>query len=406
MLIITNINYFINYLENNNLNINEVGNKYIEAINETLFFKDVNYKIIWTNREKSLLKNYNLKKNKLYQESCYKLFALRDEPCSECPLRQSKKSLKQEKHYICLSGETFFTKVFPVKNNEQLICGFIQIVSNITKKEKLKEELKNKNRKIDLFTNLSHELRTPLNLMHSSLQIIDMQFNKLEIPQSQKNKFQKYFNLIRQNNYRLIKTVNNIMDLQKMDSGNYNIYFSNNDIVKFIKNITESSYDYARNQNKNIKFYSEMKKKIIPFDPYEIERAVLNLISNALKYTEPGDSIKVKLTEKKNYINIIVEDTGLGIPQNEHKKIFGNFFRVDDTFYRKSEGSGLGLSIVKFIVKMHNGRIDLKSEKNKGTRFIIKLPQKQENVICDKSVNKKTNSMIDRMDIEYSDIYL
>ncbi len=402
---IEDLKNFYNFLNEHEMCLSEVNYKYSKQVTETLFFKDENYVTIWTNKKECLLNEYNLTEKELFNNPCYKVFCQKDEPCQECPLAKSKKTLTAEENTIKFNDNFFISKVYPLINNKNELTGFVQSLSNITQEKKLKEELKNKELKIDLFTNLSHELRTPLNLMHSTLQIIGMQFNKLNITPNEKNKFARYINLIRQNNYRLMKIVNNIMDLQKMDSGSYKIDFKNNDIVECVKNVTYSSYQYAQSQNKHIKFKTNIEKKIIPFDPYEIERVILNLISNAFKYTESGDSITVKIKDGKNYIKIIVKDTGLGIPEEKQHIIFNKFSRVDDSFYRKSEGSGLGLSIVKFIVELHNGKITLISKKNKGSKFIINLPVNQKaNKSFDKS--KKVSSTIDRLEIEYSDIYL
>jgi signal transduction histidine kinase len=275
----------------------------------------------------------------------------------------------------------------------------------VTNERKLERKLKDEKSKLDFFTGLSHEFRTPLNLMHTSLQLFEMQFLKLKTNSKMKNKLKSYLNIIEQNNYRLLKLVNNLLDVTKMDSGKYTINLQNKNIVNSVKNIILSSKDIAEKQNKNLIFKSNIKYKIISFDPFEIERVLLNLISNAFKFTGPGDKIIARLKEEKGSVIIEVEDTGIGIPEKNQKEIFGKFSQVDSFHHRQGEGSGLGLSIVKLILEMHKGEILLESESGSGSIFTIRLPDRQipENMVNE--YQKNINETVDRLDVEYSDIY-
>jgi signal transduction histidine kinase len=139
------------------------------------------------------------------------------------------------------------------------------------------------------------------------------------------------------------------------------------------------------------------------FDGDKIERVVLNLLSNALKFTNNGGQIFVNITDNQDTVEISVRDTGIGIPEDKKELIFGRFMQVDKTFRRNREGSGIGLSLVKSFVEIHGGNIKLKSEINQGSEFTVILP-----VIKVKETNKAEElkgDMIDRVNMELSDIY-
>jgi len=253
--------------------------------------------------------------------------------------------------------------------------------------------------------NLSHEFRTPLSLMHTSLQMAKRRLKKTNLNEETRNKFNIYMNTIKNNNYRLLKLVNNLLDLHKIDDAKYNMHFQNKDIVNTVKKIILSILEHSKAKHKSIKFNSELEKKIIRFDPFKIERVIINLIANALKFTVPGDEINVNIKETDNNILISVKDTGMGIPEDRQETIFNKFDHADSSLSRPNEGSGLGLTIVRQIIKLHDGEIDLDSKVGEGSKFTIKLPIKK---IPEEKVNdydKKSTSIIERMDIEFSDIY-
>ncbi|GAA0178875.1 AAA family ATPase [Clostridium sediminicola] len=277
---------------------------------------------------------------------------------------------------------------------------------DITEIELLKEELQYNKLKIEFFANLSHELKTPLNLSFSALQMLDL-YNKKYSAGEGKEKFEKYINIIKQNNYRLLKLVNNIVDITKINSNHFNVALENCDIVDIIKKITFSVSDYCNNKSRIVKFDSHVKKKIIACDAFSIERIMLNLFSNAVKCTDEGDEISVNIYEKENFIVIALKDSGTGIPEDRQKVIFDRFRQVDKSFTRRSEGSGLGLTIVKLLLELQGGLISVNSKLGEFTEFIIQLPIK---VLNNKDVqlkngNTEETKFIDVLDIEFSDVY-
>lgn len=283
------------------------------------------------------------------------------------------------------------------------------MLKNISKKLEIKVEESEKYNelKTQLFFTISHELKTPLNIIFSSIQLLDSIYKNSSVTQ-ETEVFYKYSGIMKQNCYRLLRLTNNIIDVNKMELGFSNLHLSNGNIVKFIEDITLSIVDYAKLKKINVVFDTEAEEIITSFDPEKLERIVLNLLSNSIKFTEPGGYINVNIFDKDEYILISVRDTGIGIPCNMIDKIFDIFTQVDGSFTRNAEGSGIGLSIVKFLVEMHGWKITVNSELNKGSNFIISVPIKLVEKQLD--INNTESGSIDRLEenikIEFSDIYL
>lgn len=293
-----------------------------------------------------------------------------------------------------------------IKDKQGNIKSILISALDITEIQLLKEELQYNKLKIEFFANLSHELKTPLNLSFSALQMLDL-YNKNYSMGEGNEKFQRYINIIKQNNYRLLKLVNNIVDITKINANYFDIVLENCDIVDIVKKITYSVSDYCNNKKRIVKFNSNLKSKLIACDAFSIERIMLNLFSNAVKFTDEGDEISVNISEKEDFIIIVVKDTGTGISEERQKIIFDRFRQVDKSFTRRSEGSGLGLTIVKLLLELQGGKISVNSEQGKFTEFIIQLPIKVLNNESSqlKNGNTEETKFIDVLDIEFSDVY-
>lgn len=255
--------------------------------------------------------------------------------------------------------------------------------------------------RVEFFANLSHEMKTPLNLIFSSTQMIELY--------SQENiHTHRFTKILRQNAYRMLRLINNLIDITKMDSNYYHLNLCKCDIVQVVENITLSVADYVANRDVKLVFDTEIEEKIIPVDPDAIERIILNLLSNAIKFTNCGDQITVSIYEKKRGIQISIKDTGIGIPKDKLKIIFDRFRQVDKSLTRNHEGSGIGLSLVKSLVEMHHGNIKVKSIQEKGSEFIIYLPDKSQDLYLDAGIQEKpmTIDKVEKINIEFSDIYL
>ena len=257
--------------------------------------------------------------------------------------------------------------------------------------------------KNEFFANISHELRTPLNIIFSTSQLFS--FYLKDSKDEFSYKLIHYNNTIRQNCYRLLKLVNNIIDINKLDSGFLDITLQNANIVQVVEDITLSTADYITSKNKSIIFDTDNEEIITAIDPQHMERIILNLISNAVKFTREEDLITVTVLDKFDHVQITVQDTGIGIAEDEQAKIFERFKQVDPVLSRNHEGSGIGLSLVKSLVELHNGTITVKSSYGIGTTFTINLPiLKVDDHMND--LNKfETNDSVEKIEIEFSDIY-
>lgn len=270
-------------------------------------------------------------------------------------------------------------------------------------KQLLKKAVESEKTKTEFFTNISHEFKTPLNVVLSIIQLLSMKMNDNNADAA---KYNKYIHMMKQNCYRLLRLINNLLDITKIDSGYMELNLKNHDIVNIIEDLTLSVAEYAKNNGIFIVFDTEVEEKIMCCDEEKIERIMLNLLSNAIKYNKETGKIFVNIYDKEEYILISVKDTGIGIPEDKLNVIFDRFKQVDASLHRGSEGSGIGLALVKSMVEKHGGEITVNSIYGEGTEFIIKLPVKvlpeDQN---DSASNYSANSIVDRINIEFSDIY-
>ena len=265
--------------------------------------------------------------------------------------------------------------------------------------------------KTQYFTNISHEIKTPINVIFASVQLVEA-YNKLELPQEiYKQKIMKQIKVIRQNCFRSIRLISNLTDISRYDSGYLNIKLNNYDIVKLIREITFSVQRYAEAKGIDLVFDSLLPSKIIACDPDMIERIILNLISNAIKFTAKDGTIKISINEYEDKLIISVKDTGTGIPKDKLNDIFDRFKKADDNNNLNKEGTGIGLYLVKAFVNAHGGDISVSSESMKGTEFIINIPvtiiennlDKKQQIFMEQS--KESQNLVSRTSIELSDIY-
>ncbi len=270
-------------------------------------------------------------------------------------------------------------------------------------KKKLEEKVYLESVKNEFFANISHEFKTPLNIILGTTQLVRKKIdnNSLNI-----ENLSKHIDTIKQNSYRLLRLVNNLIDISRIDIGYYNLQPSNYNIVSVVEDITLSVADYIEDKNINLIFDTDTEEVMTSCDPDKIERVILNLLSNAIKYTHDNGNIEVSLKSDTNNVSISVKDSGLGIPQDKLDIIFDRFGQANNLLTRRCEGSGIGLSLVKAIVEMHGGKIKVYSEVGKGTEFIFNIPIKllDEN---DKCINNYDNKdfYVEKCNIEFSDIY-
>ena len=269
-------------------------------------------------------------------------------------------------------------------------------------KKKLEEAIHLESIRNEFLGNISHEFKTPLNIILGIVQLID---KNIELDNITKENLIRHVDIMKQNSYRLLRLVNNLIDISRIDIGYYNLQPSNYNIVKVVEDITLSIAEYVKHKKINLIFNTDVEEITLACDPDKIERVILNLLSNAIKYTDDNGDIYVSLNKVNEDVVVSVKDSGVGIPNDKLELIFDRFGQANDILSRRCEGSGIGLSIVKSIVEMHGGKIDVFSEIGKGSEFVFNIPIKileEENVIltCD---NKDYH--VEKCNIEFSDIY-
>ncbi len=263
----------------------------------------------------------------------------------------SKKNFTQElnignKVYLC-SGSF-------VSNKEVVI-----ILYDITEHQNLQ------NIKKELVTNIIHEIKTPLTNVKG--------FSETMLDEVENSVHKHYLEIIISNTDRLINIINDLTTIAQLEQGNISLeltYVNLQEVVYDIVSIFENKI-----KQKNLELKLEIQKNLKPTkaDRFRIEQLLINLIDNAIKYTEKG-YIRVSVYQDDKYSYIEVEDTGIGIPQEYHQRIFERFFVVDKSRSRQTGGTGLGLAIVKHIVQLHKGEIFVESTPNVGSKFKVVLP--------------------------------
>jgi signal transduction histidine kinase/ligand-binding sensor domain-containing protein len=271
-----------------------------------------------------------------------------------------------------------------------LVWNHVRILENLVKQrtnqlnKKLEENkklysklIKHEKYKNNYFVNLSHELRTPLNVIISTVQLLTS-LNNEKIAISKEN-LNKYIDIINRNSKSLLKIINNLIDTSKIEAGSYKINPKPVDIVYVVEEAVISMKDFIESNGLEFIIDTNTEEKIIECDDVEIERCIINLLSNAVKFTPKGGTIYVNIYDKENWVEIMVKDTGIGIPEEQQEIIFNRFGQADNNVSTKYQGSGIGLTLVKSLVEIHGGSIKVNSKLNEGSEFIITLPVKHQN---------------------------
>jgi signal transduction histidine kinase len=268
----------------------------------------------------------------------------------------------------------------------------------------LQQTIENEKLKSEFFSNISHEFRTPLNILLSNLQLMNHYVKNGDIKSETRN-IGKYMGTMKQNCYRLLRLINNLIDITKIDSGYIQPSLRNYDIVREIRDIVLSVSEYAESKKLVLHFYTNMESFVTACDPEKLERIMLNLLSNAVKFTRQDGSITVSVNCSSSAVCVSVSDTGIGIPEDKLSIIFDRFSQVDMSLTKSYEGSGIGLSLVRSLVEMLGGTITVHSEVSKGSEFIVHLPAKlvkAEDGPGYAAVNE--GSFAENINIEFSDI--
>lgn len=226
--------------------------------------------------------------------------------------------------------------------------------------------------KLRFFTNISHELRTPLTLIISPLENILKRMENTE----QKQKLE----MVHRNAMRLLTMVNQLLDFRKSDVKCHQLNLAQGDIVEFIRNISTSFTEYSEKKNIHLTFFSAISELSITFDEDKMGKIIMNLLSNAFKFTPQGGRVDIYLNllpstdTEKEQLEIQISDTGVGVKDEDKERIFERFYQVQHTDSHKVSGSGVGLHLVKEFVTLHEGTVTVHDNAGQGSVFIITIP--------------------------------
>ena len=267
---------------------------------------------------------------------------------------------------IIFGGLAFFSLVENRKanknleaKNEEILAQRNQLVDMSAKAEVANEA------KFNFFTNISHEFRTPLTLILSP---IDEMLKDEKLVKTSG----KALKIIHQNAFRLLSLVNELLDYRKLEYDKHQIRVSENDIVAYVREIAEYFRHQAQQLNINFIVTSESKQFKIWFDPKMLDKVFFNLIANALKFSNEKGTVRIAIKQGNDQeVLVEIEDNGIGMTKEETERVFDQFYQAD---HAPTLGSGIGLALSKEIAVLHHGRIDLKSEKWRGTTFTVVLP--------------------------------
>lgn len=310
-----------------------------------------------------------------------------------------------KKYEIDKSKSCFVSITIIDRKEEQQLLAIVRLIEN---EERVLEAIK----ELDL-VNVQHHVKNEFLINTSKLlkDPINNIANMNKILENNKSKFnskhiENYTKLVKRNCYRLQRLINNMNEVVDVENGVCCVEFVYCDIVKLTNNIVDCVNEYLHDKGVYIKFKSDIDSSILKIDLDKVQRIVLNLISNAIKFSEIGSLIEVYMYKENDFINIGIKDYGVGIPKDRLKFIFTKFGQVDKTLSRNTEGCGVGLALVKAFLDLQDGNIKVNSEEGKGSEFIISLKEYEN--IDDKhlvNINDLRTSIFEKMYIEFADIY-
>ena len=282
------------------------------------------------------------------------------------------------------------------KNNVQ-----VEIDENLSLeelKDMVNKSIEKCNAEETLLLNINHDLRGHLNVIISTLQYIEKIANA-------DNNLNKYLNIAKRSCYKMLKLINNLIDTTKLQNNCYTLQKRNVDIIPMIENTVDEIEKYAKEKEISLVFDTNMEECIVSIDPEAIDRVVMNLLSNAIKFSNKNTTIVVNVLVGDKNITISVKDEGIGISEDDKNKIFDRFYQGSIRENKEYIGSGIGLDLTNYLIKAHNGNIDVKSGEGKGSEFIVTLPLIVEEGIGEIQ-EKEISSKIQMLELEFSDIYL
>jgi two-component system phosphate regulon sensor histidine kinase PhoR len=239
----------------------------------------------------------------------------------------------------------------------------------------------------DFIAHVSHELRTPLTTIKSYVEML------MDNEVSDDDTKIDFYNTINDEANRLARLISNLLNISKIETGSLAI---NKDMIKtreFIKDIVHSIESQAISKNINLEPIVPDKLSALVVEKDLLRVAILNILGNAIKYTPAGGSITFNVKEDDSYVTLDISDTGYGISSEELPHIFDKFFRSSDDNIKQQTGNGLGLALSREIIRLHDGKIEVTSKPQQGSRFTLTLPKEDSPRIS--TYNKRVSSLID-----------
>ena len=251
--------------------------------------------------------------------------------------------------------------IFLLFLNSMFIIGIIYVILNITREMALSKS------KTDFVANVSHELRTPLAHIRLYAETLEMG----RVPDEEKKMF--YYKTIMNESARLTQLINNILDFAKIEAHKQEYSFLPVDLNIVIEEIIELYSFHLKNKGFDFNVQTKEVPKI-KIDHGAVKQAIINLMDNAVKFSDKNKSITLLLYQTENNVIVEISDKGIGIPETAKKHIFDKFYRAESSLVHNTKGTGLGLSLVKHIMAMHNGTVAVKSRAGSGSTFSLFFP--------------------------------
>lgn len=260
-------------------------------------------------------------------------------------------------------GSTFAVRYDRFKDENAQDVGIIMILQDITERQKLE------NMQMDFVANVSHELKTPLTTIKSYTEtLLCGQVDDQETTM-------QFLDIIDTEADRMNRLVKDLLQLSRLDYQQEKWYKKESNLISLLKAVVTKVELTAKNKNQHLNYIFDENQRILTvIDKDGIEQVLLNVLSNAIKYTQEGGRIDIDALQSGKDAQLIIADNGIGIPEKELSRVFERFFRVDKARSRGMGGTGLGLAISKQIIEEHHGSIEIESKEGKGTKVIITLP--------------------------------
>ncbi|RKY99755.1 MAG: hypothetical protein DRQ10_05600 [Candidatus Hydrothermota bacterium] len=317
----------------------------LSSLSEGLIVIDGNGRIELSNRSFDKIVG-DSSQGRFYRE------VLRDSGLIKCVEKavNEKRTVTKE---VELNDKLFLISITPMVSENK----FIVVLHDITEFKAI-EKIKK-----DFVINASHELRTPLTAIKGYVETLEDEVQ---------GEAKTYLKIIRKHTERIINIVKDLLTLAEIEEKGLDTSLKDIYLKGFLENVVKIFRPRAEEKGLELKFTAQCNP-VIKGDPFKLEQVFVNLIDNAIKYTEKGE-VSILLREENGYAVVEVIDTGIGIPKEYIPRIFERFYVVDKSRSRKLGGTGLGLSIVKHVVLLHGGKIEVESEPGKGSKFIVRLP--------------------------------